>query len=367
MKLKGSLALLLVLLIELTTACTGEDTRWAYKYNGMEVPAGVYIENMLRSVSDVEMQYTEMHIEDENFEYPTLKSLLKENIGGKSASDLIVNGARERTKEFIFVEEKFKEKGLEIPELQVAALTEQLKSNWETQLDPNGSNPYYTFATLNEKNGISFDSSLLIQLNMLKREMLLLDMYKNGEKAIGEEALKKEFADYYAKAEAMIITKSYEESADSSAEDAKLKMLAEEYLEKAKNGENISKLMHDYWIYKSTENGEDASDIAQPAKEQYTVILSRDNISGENSFESKLFAASTGEIGLYEDERGFYIYKKLNILEDPQDLENYKDDYIFITREEEFDSYVKAEAEKLDVTENSKAISRYTPANIKEK
>ena len=169
--LKKCAAFLLAGVMTLSCAACAADTTWIMKKGELEMPAGVYLNNLMQSYFEATME-----VEDPS------KDVLKQTIDGKDASEWIKEQALNATKESMALCDKFNQLGLSFSEQELATCQTQAKSYYEQS----GDNL--------EKNGISQNSiELLYQITYMKTKVFDAIYGEGGEQEVSEQ----EMRDYY--------------------------------------------------------------------------------------------------------------------------------------------------------------------------
>lgn len=330
------------------------DTRWALEIEGEKLPAGVYILNQNVAIQEAR----------ENEQYDSkLKDVWDNKIDGTSVEEWVDNKAEVLTKRYYQIEKLFKEKGLELTNEDLANIEYNVENIWGY------------FGAKYEKLGISKDSLEKSMINSLKENKLFKLMYdKDGEKAVGDDDLKKYYADKYIKVNIASYSTKNSPTGESVSDDKKkeLENKANEDLNRIKNGENIKTIIKerkDATGSNSTQNSENGQATEEPTEESTQVLINKD---GKNSISDELTKqivekAVVGDVVLLSDENGYYIVKSYGSELSDDELNQKRDSILREYKYEEFTKDIDEQAKSLKVTENKNAISAFKPQKWDEK
>lgn len=339
---KRALALLLTVAIALSfTACS--DTTWAFEDNGQKYPAGVYLCHLMNAYSTASSK-----VEDSS------KDILKQEIDGQNASEWIVQEADRLVKEFLYVEQEFANRQLELTEDEKLSVQNQLAYQWQY------------LETAYEKNGVAKSSLEAVLTNTVKRQAIFKDIYgEGGAQEVSAADLKKTFEDEYLKARMITFSKKNSSGeALTESELSELETLARSYFDRAKNGEEMEKLIveRETELAKAnnTELSHDHSEVTDHAG-----ILNYDDSTMTDEVKEKFQGAKTDEILYINDEAYIIVAQKLDILADSEDFDSYRDKVLQLIKGEEFNQMITEQIASFAPAYNSAALSRYTPKKLK--
>ena len=339
---KRALAMLLIAAIALSfTACS--DTTWAFEDNGQKYPAGVYLCQLLNAYSTASSK-----VEDSS------KNILKQEIDGQSASDWIVQEADRLVKEFLYVEREFANRQLELTEDDKLSVQNQLAYQWQ----------YLESAY--EKNGVAKSSLELVLTNTMKRQAIFKDIYgEGGAQEVSEADLKTAFEEEYLKTRMITFSKKSSSGSElTESELSELETLARSYFDRAKNGEDMEKLI----VERETELAEaNDTELSHDHSEvtDHAGILNYEDSTMTDEVKEKFQNAKNDEILYIDDEAYIIVAQKQDILADSEDFDEYRDTVLNLLKGEEFDQMITEQIASLTPSYNSAALSRYTPKNLK--
>lgn len=348
----------------LTSACSGGDATWSYQSGDLKAPTGLYIIYMINAASQAEEKLAEENADNAEYEDPTYKDLLKTTVEGKDASQWIQEDAQQKLKEYFAVEQKFQEEELTLDEENQANVQVSAENTWQT------------YGEFYETNGVAQSSMELQMANSLKRESLFYHYYgEGGSNEVSDQELKDLFAKDYAKVEFMVFGKAQQDTVDSEGVvvetkdslDAATKTRVEGFLKRFQDGEAFEDLVYEQEKEDAETTGGDPSAVTKPEAGSRTMILSNEHKGSYYSDEliDGAMAAKVGEPVLVEDSSFFYILRRVDILEDPQSFEDYKDNLLNGLKYDEFDEMVSGWADEVSMELNQTVIDQYKPSKLK--
>ena len=337
--------------IVLSMASCGKDTTWGADIDGNRLRAGILIYFQSNALSEA---YSYMGENDENVLDITIEDL--------PAREWINNKAVESMQKFAAVESKFDELGLSFKNKE----DELAKINAEQWWAYLGS--YY------EEAGISQKSYFDIGVNSEKERAIFNYYYgEGGEKEIPMEEIKNYLRDNYARIKYIEMPlKDGEGNILKSDEKADVLKMAEEYIERAKNGESfdvISKEWDEYYDALSASEDEESADLTNFAEESSdsddepdygTVITSAATFPSVSAAE-KIFSGDMAEnsYALVEEYEVCYVIYKMDLFADPEFIENNVSSARHALKDEEFKQMVDSWTAAQNVVVNKDSLERY--------
>lgn len=248
-------------IIATSFASCGEDSVYIGNYNDKDIASGIYIYNLLSAYYEAQNNMTENDTD-----------VFAITIEDKNASDWMIAKAKENTKLYLAVEEKFDEYGLSLTDDEVTAAENTIDSMWE----------YY--GSVYEGYGISQSSFLKCYENSLKSNKLFEYIYgENGEREVPEDDIKTYLKENYALINYISMNLvDGEGNLLKSAGKAERMEMAKDYVERAKNGEDFDSLNFEYLAYYD----ELVAEAEAAAAETETETSSDSNAGGNISFET---------------------------------------------------------------------------------
>lgn len=356
----------------------GPDTSYGAEIDGVKIPAGVFISMQMDAYYDA-LYYTDPAEETETSETTvssettaaseteatTTTPFTDKTIEGKEVREWINDEATKLMQEYVAVENKFDELGLSFEDNEKEKITVYMDSLWE----------YYGQSY--EDIGISEDSQILIMLNSQKKSLIFDHYYgKGGETEISEADVKNYLNENYARINYIKMDlKDGEGNLLKSDGKAEIKEMAEGYIERIKNGEDmnaVGKEYEDYYdalVEAASENSgtinvgdtgtEDAA--ADETLTDNTTVISKDGSSPSAAVVEKIFDGSVkaGGVVLVEEDEVYYIVEYLDLFSDASYLEE-NDSYArHALKDDEFDALIESWTENQNVVRNEAAYKRY--------
>ena len=225
------------------TAC-GQNTTWAADIDGARIPAGMFIFYLQGAYYDAQTKIqeaasTEAATPENAAQTETEPDVFSSQVDGISAKEWIYNEATRQMQEYAAVEAKFEEYGLVItPEDEEAA-----ELYCEQMWDYGGE--FYT------EMGVSKESYYAMYLNNEKRSMLFDSLYaEGGAYGVPDSEVKTYLDENYAMINYIEMElKDGEGNLLKSEGKAERMAMAESYVERYKNGEDLDALNAEYQAF----------------------------------------------------------------------------------------------------------------------
>lgn len=332
-------------------ACSTKPADNIVAKNGeLNVPAGVYIANVMAAYTEAQSIWKE-----ENPEATEMRNIIKEQILGMSAEQWINNNAQEKFKTFLMIETLFEKYGLELSEASLAEADQWMSYIWMSAEET------YTM------NGVSEESMRLVVLNSIK-ENYIFD-YEYGVDGINdvEDIAKEYYNENYERVVYLMLPKTAADAEGYTAEaeaeklaliaDAKAAVLA---------GDNVDAVAYAFHLAQGNVTAEDTL-----AEGSFDSVLDMTAIS-ESDFSLFAAAIKQAEIGtpnVFEDDNYYYFFYK-KPLEVEYDTNTYlanRSDIVYDLKWEEFTGNLltRAETELADWTIDSNLYSSFTAKKVK--
>lgn len=366
----------------------GSDTSYAAVIDGTEIPAGIFISMQMDAYYEA-MYYTDPTEEEETeettaeaadeadsaettaavteAEVTTTTAFTDKVIEGKAVRDWINDEATKSMQEYVAIENKFDELGLSFEDNEDEKVTIYMDSLWE----------YY--GSMYEELGISENSEILITLNSQKRSSIFDYYYgEGGESEISEDEIKAYLTDNNARINYIEMElRDGEGNLLKSDGKAEIMEMAEGYIERIKNGEDMNTVGAEYEAYynalveAASESDDDSTvtvdmseaddDEAEAAVTDNTTIITKDGSLPSSAVAEKVFDGSvtTGDVFLVEEDEVYYIVEYLDLFSDETYLENNDSTVRHTLKDDEFDEMVSSWTENQTVEINEAAYKRY--------
>lgn len=226
----------LVFVFSATGCGTGKDTAWSAKYESYESTAGIFI---YYEMSAYYQALNQAAGENPDLDKTDIKALKATQLDGKDMLTWIQDEATENLRKYLAVQAEFDNRGLELSDEDKKAIDDAVKNSWENY------SSYY------EQNGIGKESFRKITELSYKSSALFESYYgEGGTDEVVKDDIKNYYFENYARVKfiEMNLTDSDGNSLDDDAK-AERKELAEEYIDRANDGENFDDLIAEYSDY----------------------------------------------------------------------------------------------------------------------
>lgn len=327
-KLAAPLAL--VMAVSAFTGCYSEDNLWSARKGDFELSIGSYIYFLSSASNEARTKVSEK------------EEVLKSEIEGVPAEEWIRTKTEDNVKITFYIDEKFKEMGLELDDEDLKSINSYTESMWK----------YYK--TSLEEIGVSKESfSAVYSESSVKESKIFTALYgKDGEKEVSDKELKDFFTESYFTYEHFTVTLEKDTETDTyTAEDkADAEKMLGEYLKKVKAGEmTISEAAEDY---KTVANLETST-----YKEGESKIEDASGVAAEAILKLK-----ENEVTVVEISEGNYILTKRTAVAEKADKkienETTRESLLSAMKWEEFAETIKEDAKGIDGIEfNKKSIN----------
>lgn len=335
------LTAVLTALILLLAGCSGSDTSWVAQAGEDTIAPGVYLVELM-------MGYNEAASKN-----PTAEDLLKETIDDLPAPQYITDYAKKECAKLLAIQREFTARGLELTAEDTesaGAYTDYLYQMGES---------FY------QANGVAKESVQFINDRTMMSLAIFNDLYgEGGEREVPRAELEQAFASQYTRSQYILFPKVDSATGAPLGEEAvaAAKVKAEEYLEKAKGGENFTDLLY--------ENAKemDPANIQERHEDDraYDAYLENNASYYPPVYESAILEMADNEIRLVEDDYYYYILKKLPLLEgESERIENYLSGILQTMKYDEYMEVLEDWGEELGVKYNNAALAAFSPAKLK--
>ena len=316
--------------LALSMAACSSDTSWIMRKDPLEMPVGVYINNLIQS-------YYEATTLVEDAE----QDVLSQQIEGQDAEDWIQQNAIDETKKAMAICSEFNARNIAFSQEQLLSCQEQAAS-------------YYEQAGDNlEKNGISQDSiELIYQIAYMKTQLFQALYGPSGEDPVSDEELSNYYDDNYIKMAVQTFSFSDMEIPEDATEDEKAAY--EEFNDSERSNVYTNANTSSLQAKTGTENGQSFNDILnEHKKDTATTTLDADVIKA-------LKEAEVGEVVMVQTDSMIAVGATADIHEDPTDFDYVKDSIRHALRDETMEEYLLQVAQDDSFVLNQDAVDRYT-------
>ncbi len=346
---KKCVAVLTAGALALSMAACSSDTSWIMRKDPLEMPVGVYINNLIQS-------YYEATTLVEDAE----QDVLSQQIEGQDAEDWIQQNAIDETKKAMAICSEFNARNIAFSQEQLLSCQEQAAS-------------YYEQAGDNlEKNGISQDSiELIYQIAYMKTQLFQALYGEAGENPVSEEELRDYYNENYIKMAVQTFSFSDVEVPEDATEEEKAAYQEFNDNERSNVYTNANTLYLQAQI--GIENGKSWNEILnefnaqnQSSGEEYDMTTDNYRLvdTATTTLNSEIITAlkeaEQGEVIMVETDTMIAIGATTDINEDPTDFEYVADSIRHALRDETMEEYLLQVAQDDSFVLNQDAVDRYT-------
>lgn len=335
--------------LALSMAACSSDTSWIMRKDPLEMPVGVYINNLIQS-------YYEATTLVEDAE----QDVLSQQIEGQDAEDWIQQNAIDETKKAMAICSEFNARNIAFSQEQLLSCQEQAAS-------------YYEQAGDNlEKNGISQDSiELIYQIAYMKTQLFQALYGEAGEDPVSEEELRDYYNENYIKMAVQTFSFSDVEVPEDATEEEKAAYQEFNDNERSNVYTNANTLYLQAQI--GIENGKSWNEILnefnaqnQSSDEEYDMTTDNYRLvdTATTTLNSEIITAlkeaEQGEVIMVETDTMIAIGATTDINKDPTDFEYVADSIRHALRDETMEEYLLQVAQDDSFVLNQDAVDRYT-------
>lgn len=237
----------------------GADTKWAARSGDTELRAGIYIYNLLNEY------YAAMdHMTD------TDTDVLNITIDDKPSREWILEKTKEDLKKYVAVENKFTELGMELSEDDKNTVDYIVNQMWPA------------YGTMMEGYGISEDSYRDCYTNSMKNDEIFLKYYgEDGITPVSDDEIKQYMTDNYARVNYIALNlKDADGNLLKSDGKKEVMKMAEEYLQRAEDGEDFDALVEEYDAYWKDYTGQNKVNVSDENPEIQGQIIGFEDAEG---------------------------------------------------------------------------------------
>ncbi|MBQ8781899.1 MAG: peptidylprolyl isomerase [Oscillospiraceae bacterium] len=348
----------------------GPDSSYAAVINGQKIPAGVFIsmqyDAYYNAMSYVDPAQTTAETTTAAGEAAVTTAAVTtafadKTIEGKGVREWINDEATKEMQKYAAIESKFDELGLAFNDNEPQKVQLYIESLWE----------YY--GPMYEGFGVSQDSINLVTLNSEKKNYIFKHYYgAGGEKEVSEADIRQYLTENNARINYIpIALKDSEGNLLKSEGKAEMQAKADEYIERAKNGEDFNALVHEYadsLIAESDADSETTAEIAASAEEDHSqhshnTIITKTGVTPDAAIVDKIFSGSVavGDYFTVESTNGetLFVVHYLDLFSDETYYETNYDAALTALKGEEFEAEVEVWASAQTVERNQAAYDRY--------
>ncbi len=324
-----------------------QDTSWTYRTEdgAYEVTSGMYIGMSISAYNEGMSQ--------EGIDTST--SLYGQQIESKDALDWVISRTDSIAKKYLAVESKFDEYGL--------SFTEEEQANIDSYVDY-----YWSYLSGSyEPQGCGETSYRKLMTNSFKESQLFFAIYgEGGEREVSEDDLRAIFDEQYAHINIFQVDASDEEGEPLTGNELEIKQKeVDGILEDLENGTDFESVKAEYDSSSTEEDTASEEDGTEEEAEETdtSFYITSDSTSYPEDLVTKLFDASAGEFGSFNDEEGtFYIWTKLE--NDDAGFDTYHDTILQNEKWEEFTQYEQDWVNGMTFVTNDASLKKHSPKNL---
>ncbi|NMA79978.1 MAG: hypothetical protein GX967_04975 [Clostridiales bacterium] len=348
--------------IMLSAVACGSDTSNAAIIDGMNIKAGIYIYYLQNAISDAQ-------------QIAGKEDIWGIDIEDKPAKEWIKDKATEYCKNYVGILRKFDELELSLSSDDKSMINNQVQSIWET------------YAKSFEEVGISEQSYNDIAKSDYMYKLIFDKLYgKGGINAVDDEELMTYLDDEFIRYKSISIPlKDGSGDIIKSEDRADIKDLANDYLDRAKAGEDFDKLIDEYAEHREeevekanpttttetsdTQAAEDSADDDDDDEEEDIYakesILKKDSKAHPTKVMEFLNSdLKIGEPTFFEGDEYYYIFLRLDMKERSDYLAENRAKILEVYKGDELKGILEDFSKDYTVEKNDKAYDRYDPEDI---
>lgn len=345
-------------------ACTS-DTSSAAVIDGMNIKAGIYIFYLQNAINDAQQIAEKEDIWDLDIE-------------DKPAKEWIKDKATEYCKNYVGIIRKFDELELTLSSDDKSIINNQVKTIWETYGDGF------------EEVGISEQSYNDISKADYMYKLIFDKLYgKGGVNAVDDKELMTYLDEEFLRFKSIAIPlKDGSGNIIKSADREDIRELADEYLDRAKDGEDFDKLIDEYAEHREEEvEKANPTTTTQTAPTDATDDSTDEEVDEEDEEEEDIYAKESilkkdskayptkvmeflnsdlkiGEPTFFESDEYYYIFLRLDMKERSDYLSENRVKILEVYKDEELKGILEDYYKDYSVEKNDKAYDRYDPKDI---
>ncbi len=280
--IKKATAILLSIVMIVSFSGCGKSTSWAMKYGDYEAKAGILLYYQMQAYNEA---LDKAKKENPDLDTADLKAVQALNFEGLPIKEWINNQASDNLRKYLAVQSKFDEYGLSLTDDEVSEVDKNLETYWSY------------FEEMFTKNGIGKASYEDVMTLTYKSNALFKHFYaKGGIEEYPEEDLENYYKENYARVK--YIALNLADSAGSEYDQAKkdeVKKMAEDYIERAKKGEEFDSLIKEYNDYYQALSAENTTDENAELPTEGSEEIVSETTTAESEVNSSVESTVSGE------------------------------------------------------------------------
>ena len=332
----------------------------------------------------------------ENFSYYNY------NVQDKTFSQYVQDRTLEQVKQYVAVQNKFKELNLSLTDEEEDTVKASVKKMWDTEISYYGYSTGKTYGQNYEAGGISKKSYEAVQL-VNKMSEKVFDAYyeKNGISPTDEKDIATYFYDNYGRFQIIQVSLKEGNGDKITTDEGKKakKEQAQGYVDRLLAGEDYETVYHEYedQVAKekadaeaesnsgasskaSSESSSAVSSASETASDDTTssgasdsteeehdheFLLSKKDTSPSEEFIKWAFELETGKGGVYEDASVYYAVVRRDIKEREDWLTENHSNVLHVMKDDDYEAMLNETAKDYALDLNNDALNKYKPENLK--
>ena len=340
------------------------NVSYAYVIDGESIPAGVYILYSGYAMSDARSLLAEeqpdLDTTAEGFDY------YDQTVSGMSFADYVKQETVNYCKRYVAINRMFDELGITFDSTEQENINDNINAQWDYSVaDWTTYLPYLKgFSTLGDyyqSIGVAKSSYREVMLTGTKSSQIFTYYY--GEGGV-EEVPRSEIEDYVeenytlARYFSISLKDAEGELIEDGNELAVLEDIANGYVDELNNGGSYAEVYAKYdKHFNSSDEDEDEEGEEEHEHEdsEYDRIISATSTSPSEEFIEALFKQDYGTAALFKADTYYYVVQRLDITENEEYVDDYKDTALDALKAEELDGVYEAKYADYTVAANNSA------------
>lgn len=343
------LAAVLVLGMGLSlTACS--DTTWVVDYEGEKIPSGVYL-----ALSMTAYAQAQTHEDADS----SIQNVMKQTLEGKPAKDWINERTLQFCSEYMAVERKFTEMGLELSQDDIKMIDSSVENTWAV------------FGPVYEENGVAKSSYRKVIENSQKKGAIFDAYYAvDGVEPVSDEDLMIHFKENYASINMFRMSpKTGDElSEEDQALNDGLKAKADELVQQINEGSlTYGEALDAYNHYMNRNEHDDSNEDDVITKDEDSrTYMKKGTSNPSEKVVNAIFNEVTpdGDAKVIADGDYYYVVKRYDATKDEKNFDEMRASVLLDLKNDPFNEMVTEWGKAMSYTLNDSAVRKYNPKNI---
>ena len=341
------------------------DVSYALTVDGETIPAGVYILYSGYALSDAQDKLAEeqpdLDTSAEGFDY------YAQTVSGMSFAEYVEQETANYCKKYVATNRLFDELGIEFDATQQENLNNNINNQWDYSVS--GWTTYLPylkgFSTLGDyyqSIGVAKSSYKEVMSSSAKSGRIFSYYYgEGGVEEVPHSEIEKYVDENYTLARYISIS-LYDGEGELIEDEAELKILEElanGYVDDLNGGASYVEVYEKYEKYLSSkdEDKDEDEDEEEHDREDsdFDRIISKTATSPSKEFVEALFKQDKGTAALFKADTYYYVVQRLDITENEEYVDDYKDTALEALKGDELDGVIEAKCKDYGVSKNGSA------------